>query len=99
MTFQTVWSTRSRNELDAAWQWYENKLHGLGDRFVEEVLTRIRTIEKEPLKAIQRKPPFRESMVKVFPYLIIYRIDNRNNVIFIQSVFHTKRNPRRKYTP
>ncbi|MBD0279158.1 MAG: type II toxin-antitoxin system RelE/ParE family toxin [Flavisolibacter sp.] len=35
--------------------------------------------------------------VKIFPYLIIYRIHKRKKVIAIVSIFHTRRHPKNKY--
>jgi len=40
---------------------------------------------------------FREAMVDYFPYLIVYKIHKRKKLIYISSIHHTKKHPRKKY--
>jgi hypothetical protein len=37
----------------------------------------------------------REAEVDVFPYLIVYKINDRKKEIYISSVHHTKKHPRK----
>jgi plasmid stabilization system protein ParE len=88
---------RARLELLEAWEWYEDKQVGLGDRFTEQVYKCIRLIEKYPERYPEKKKNYMEAGVKIFPYLVIYRIHKRKKIIAVVSVFHTRRNPRKKY--
>jgi plasmid stabilization system protein ParE len=88
---------RARVELLEAWEWYEDKQVGLGDRFKEQVFKSIVTIEKYPERYPERTKNYREASVKIFPYFLIYRIRKRKKLIAVVSVFHTRRNPRKKY--
>jgi len=97
MSYASNLSDRARKEISEAWAWYEDRLPGLGDRFTEAIFKKIKQIESEPTKGLQRKNAFREVLVKVFPYLIIYRIETKKKEIFVHSIFHTSRNPRKKY--
>lgn len=54
-------------------------------------------LEEHPAKGMQRHTTYREAIVKVFPFLIIYRIEDADNCIFVHSIFHAHRNPRKKY--
>ncbi len=40
---------------------------------------------------------FREAKVEFFPYLIVYKIKKRTKEIYISSIYHTKKHPRKKY--
>lgn len=40
---------------------------------------------------------FYELGTKKYPYTIIYKIDNQNELIIVYSIFHHKRNPLKKY--
>lgn len=42
------------------------------------------------------KNGFHETLVDKFPYLIIYKIIESRNIIYVSSVFHTSRHPKRK---
>lgn len=97
MSYQSFFVPEAQAELINAWTWYEDKNPGLGDKFLNEVYKRITQIEANPERYPQRKHSFHETIVKIFPYLIIYRIEKRMKLIIITSIFHTSRNPRKKY--
>ena len=46
--FTSVLSSRAQKEIAESWEWYEDRQQGLGDRFVEEIITRIHKIEQNP---------------------------------------------------
>ncbi len=98
MIYSIEFLRRARLELLEAWEWYEDKQIGLGDKFKHQADICIRAVEKNPERYPERRRNYREGIVKGFPYLIIYRIHKRRNTIAIVSVFHTSRSPRRKYT-
>ena len=97
MSYTTVLSERAHKELHKVWEWYEKRQEGVGDRFKGAVFKRLKQIELDPAKGLQRKHPYREAIVKVFPYLIIYRIEQKSKLVFVDSIFHTRRNPKKKY--
>lgn len=97
MTYSTEFLGKARMELAEAWSWYEDKQPGLGDRFKQQVYDCIGTIEQHPERYAERKKNYREALLKIFPYLVIYRIHKRKKLIAIVSVFHTRRNPKNKY--
>ncbi len=95
--YQSIFSSRAQKEISKSLDWYEERQPGLGDRFVKEVIDRIKQIERDPERYPNRYKLCRETSVKTFPYLIIYRINKRKKLISILSVFHTSQNPRKKY--
>lgn len=97
MSYKHVLLARARNELLEAWIQYEERQTGLGDRFKNEVYKRIHEIEQHPERYPERKKFYRETMIKIFPFLIIYRIDKKEKHVIVSSIFHGKRNPKKKY--
>jgi plasmid stabilization system protein ParE len=89
---------RARNEILEAWEWYEDRQEGLGDRFINQISFKIKQVVQMPERYPEKKKTFREAKIDVFPYLLIYKIVNRKKVITIISVFHTSRNPKMKYS-
>ena len=87
---------KARNEILDAWEWYEDKRPGLGDRFKDAVARKIKTIVKNPLH-YPIKGKYRETRIDDFPFLIVYQFDEEENVVFIVSVFHMSRHPERKW--
>jgi plasmid stabilization system protein ParE len=80
-----------------AYTWYEDQQSGLGDRFARAIRLKIEIILLRPETYGSRKKAYRETMIDYFPYLIAYRIDKRSKEIYITSIHHTKRHPRKKY--
>jgi plasmid stabilization system protein ParE len=96
MSFTSVISIRAQKELNTSWEWYEEREKGLGDRFAEEVFKTILLIEKNPERFPVRIKNFREKPLRIFPFVIIYKIVYRDKFVRILSVFHTSRNPKKK---
>lgn len=86
------------NEFQEGAQWYDEQADGLGLRFIDVIKHKLEIIQKFPERNPKRKGNFREAMVKTFPYVIIYTIYRREMVITINSIFHTSRNPKKKYS-
>ena len=97
MSRNSIFLLRARQELMKAWEWYEDRQPNLGARFQGEVYKQINLIEEHPKRYPKRRKNYRETKVAVFPYLIIYRLDERSDQVIIVSIFHTSRNPRLKY--
>jgi plasmid stabilization system protein ParE len=87
---------KARQEIFESWKYYEEQQAGLGDRFEDEVFRKIELIESNPLHYPLKKR-MHEVNTDKFPYLIVYRINKSRKLIMIVSVFHTSRNPKKKY--
>ena len=81
----------ANQELHEALRWHAQQSPGLDDEFmrcIDEALAKIvRNPRMFPI-AIQK---VRKHLVRRFPYIIYYEINNPE--IMILAVFHTKRNP------
>jgi len=71
-------------ELADAFEWYENRLTGLGNKFYDEVNHLLNLIEANPYYFPIKYPGelYSASLGK-FLYLIIYGIDEINSLIFL----------------
>jgi len=85
-------------DFEEGYIWYEERLKGLGERFINAVEAKIKKILQNP-EAFSRKgiKSFREAGVDRFPYLIVYKISKRKKEIYITSIHHKKKHPRKKY--
>ena len=88
-------SPKAEDEFYAAIEWYEGGQEGVGNRFEREVLKKLLLIRNNPLLYPVKKG-LREAVTNTFPYLIIYKIDEKHQIINVVSVFHTSRHPSRK---
>jgi hypothetical protein len=92
-----VISSHAQKEIAESWAWYEDRLAGLGDRFLTAILDRLHQIELTPDRYPTRFKSYKEVAVDTFPFLVIYRFNKRSNIVRVMSIFHTSRNPNKKY--
>lgn len=87
----------AHQEFLEACEWYELRQQGLGERFMNAVEKRLSQISEHPEYYNIRKLNFREAKVPSFPYTIVFEFLKQKKIIHIAAIYHTKRNPRRKY--
>ncbi len=87
----------AKKDIEQAFKWYEKRSLGLGERFIEAINERFIEIGNYPDRYAKRKDEFREITTKIFPYIIIYEFIEKEKIIFVSYIFHSKRNPKRKH--
>jgi plasmid stabilization system protein ParE len=88
----------TRQDYDEAYEWYEDRQSGLGERFLKAVRKKIEEIVWHPeVYSSKSNKGFREAGVDFFPYVIVYKINKRKKEIYISSIHHAKKRPRKKY--
>ena len=75
--------------------WYEKQRDGLGQEFLEEVENSLNTIFNYPLHYQKISKRFRQIPLKRFPFVILFEV--AKNLVIVYSVFHTSRNPKKKF--
>ena len=79
-------------DMTEAFDWYENKLAGLGAKFLDEVDLCFDWIIQTP-EHYQTHREQRIAVMHRFPYKIVYEIEGETIVVF--AVYHDKRNPKK----
>jgi plasmid stabilization system protein ParE len=80
-----------------AYEWYELKQKDLGTRFMGFVEKRLQQISDHPEYYSQIQSNYRSAKVENFPFVIVYEFFKRKSLIHIASIYHTNRNPKRKF--
>ena len=88
---------KANKEFAEAAQWYEQKSEGLGDRFIATIQYKLQLIQQYPERYPKRYLSFRETMVSIFPYTIVYTFYKKKKEIHVSAIYHSSRNPRRKF--
>jgi len=86
----------AHREYIEAYNWYELKKEGLGERFMDAVERKLNQISEHPEYFSKRKSDFRETKVSGFPYAIVYECLPRKKVIHVAAIYHSKPNPQTK---
>lgn len=84
-------------EYIKAYSWYESRLPGLGGRFMDCVEKRLWQISEHPEHCQKTHGHFKEAKVEDFPYMIVYEFFENGQFIHVASIYHCKRNPKRRY--
>jgi len=86
---------RAIEEFKESVQWYFDQSESAADYFVGQIFSRILFIAQHAESFPIVKRSFRETTVFKFPFTIIYTIVK--NKVVIHSIFHTSRNPKKKF--
>ncbi len=95
MKFEVLFTLDSENDIRNAFGYYEEKILGLGKRFLEQIEIYVQLISKNPLQFPEKRKPYREAFIKNFPYILIYEIIESK--ILIYALFNTSQNPEKKF--
>ncbi len=78
-----------------AFDYYEDKQKGLGDRFLDYWETHLDMILQEPLMFQVKYKDFRQALIKPYPYHIIYEVEG--NIITVYKVIYAGRRPSKRF--
>jgi len=84
----------ARDDIREAARWYNKQSPGLGKKFTAEVRESVRFIRQNPTACNIRYDKVRTVVLKVFPFMIHYTIDEASKTVVISSVLHTSRDPK-----
>jgi len=85
----------AKKDIREAAFWYEGKQTGLGKRFAKQIRENITLIKKNPKVFNNRFDNVRTAVLKAFPFMLHYTIDEYNKQVIVIAVLHTSRNPER----
>jgi plasmid stabilization system protein ParE len=88
---------RAQKEYEQPIAWYSERSELAALNFIKNVDATYLRITKRPYQFKNTYKFFREASVKKYPFVIIYTIEESIKTIIIVSVFHHKRNPKKKY--
>jgi len=84
------------SDIQNAYNYYENRKSGLGEQFLNTLEEYLETIQKNPLHYQIKRNPYRETFLKIFPFVVIFEV--KMNKIVVYAVFNTSKNPKKKPT-
>jgi len=93
MHYPLIFHTEVETDISDAYNWYENKQAGLGERLLSELAAGYQKLAIQPELFSKAAGNYRKLTLSHFPYSIIYEIVAAR--VFVYAVFHTRRNPRK----
>jgi len=95
MLYKVVLQLGAQDDIDDAFNWYEDQQTGLGELFLKELTQFYKKLELNPEIFSKAAKHYRQAILNRFPFVIIYEITKTE--VHIYSVFHTSRNPKEKF--
>ena len=92
MTIEIRLRPEAEQDLAEAAAWYEEQRQGLGQEFLDEVLTMFASVAETPWMYPNVHRNTRRAVIHRFPFGIYFRIEN--TAIVVVAVMHGSRNPR-----
>ena len=92
-SYQVILYLKAQQELAKSFAWYEKQKIGLGEEFIHQIEIDLNLIAENPKHYPKKGRKYREFVMRIYPYLILYEINEEKDEILIASIFHTKRNP------
>jgi mRNA-degrading endonuclease RelE of RelBE toxin-antitoxin system len=94
MAFRLEVKEEAKQDMADAMQWYASKSKNLDLRFFSTVQETVFSIQQNPFAFKKIYKTFRQTAVRVFPYVIIYEV--QKNLVTIYAVFNTWQHPKKK---
>ena len=79
------------DDIKGSYTWYEEKVKGLGDKFLNELEDGYLSIQRFPDTWANFQYGFKRYILNKFPFSILYKVSSKQ--ILIIAIMHNSRNP------
>jgi plasmid stabilization system protein ParE len=97
MNWRVVLTDRANAEFLDSMLYYDEVSFKVSEKFIQQILKSLELIQKKPESFPVQKKDIRQYIVQEFPYLILFSLHTSSHDILFHSIFHTSRNPTKKY--
>ena len=94
MSYKIQIYSEALNDIQEATNWYNLQQNGLGARFQKQVKRQINLLKTNANNYGVRYNDIRCVLIRKFPFLIHFAINEMNKTIEVYSIIHTSRNPK-----
>ncbi len=97
MSYLIAYQQRAITEYEVTTAWYKERSIQAAENFETAVNEKINILREYPKRYRKTYKEFREIQLHKYPFNIIYLVDEIKMIIIISSIYHHKRNPKKKY--
>lgn len=83
---KVVYRPEVADDLQQARDWYNEKVHGLGEEFLDEFWKKMNSVGQSPESFSLFENDIRSARLARFPYLIHYRYQSQNEKLVVLAV-------------
>jgi plasmid stabilization system protein ParE len=97
MSYRIAYQQRAIIEYEIATAWYKERSKQAAENFETAVNEKINLLRENPKRYKKTYREFREIQLNKYPFNIIYFVDEVKIIVIISSIYHHKRNPKKKF--
>ena len=83
----------ANSDIEEAYLWHEEQSLGLGMEFLRCVETALTSIQRNPMIYRVIHGTYRRTLVRRFPFAVIFDLEEREDRCVVYSVFHCSQDP------
>ena len=95
--YQLVYSNDAIEDFEKSILWYLLRSPQAAENFARELHNKLKIVRNNPRLFNRRYKHFYEVNLYKYPFTVVYVIEESLQRIYIVSIYHQKRNPKRKY--
>jgi len=96
MLYQYILLEPAQEDYETSLRWYAERSIQAAEGFIEAMEEALQLICEYPDRWRNSYKNFHELELKNFPFSIIYHIEPSKQLIIVTSVYHHKKNPKKK---
>ena len=94
--FKLLIEDRAVNDIQLGFEYYEDKVPGLGVQFNKQLILALEHLKSNPFHQV-RYSTIRCYPIKKFPYLIHYEVDEEHLIVKVFAIISTFQNPKEQW--
>ncbi|MEO5947673.1 MAG: type II toxin-antitoxin system RelE/ParE family toxin [Chitinophagaceae bacterium] len=91
--YKILFSSTSLSDIDEAVEYYNKQSLGLGNKFLDNFASFLKSINLNPRFASVKYDEIRYAAFKKFPFSVHYTLSTKNQTVTIVAVFNTWKEP------
>ncbi|MEY4539619.1 MAG: hypothetical protein RLZZ306_1376 [Bacteroidota bacterium] len=92
--YSVIVDIEALQDIQEATDWYNLQVKGLGSRFQKQVKFQIDSLKNDALIYTNRYSDVRCMLIKDFPFMVHYIVEESVPSIIVFAVIHTSKNPK-----
>ena len=92
--YSVIVDIEALQDIQEATNWYNLQVKGLGSRFQKQVKFQIDSLKNDALIYTNRYSYVRCMLIKDFPFMVHYVIEEYTSSVTVFAVIHTSKNPK-----
>jgi plasmid stabilization system protein ParE len=95
--YKYILHEHAQEDYETSLKWYAERSEQAAENFIKAVDDALQLICAYPSRWRNTYKNYHELGLKKYPFTIIYTVEVNNRRVVIASIYHHKRNPKRKY--